>query len=472
MMAGRRYVGSWVLAVSVCFAGEHAVAQQPRQQRQTAVILADTPLRLLPDLKLGPLVLMEAGVTVRVHRIEGSWAQVTVNGSQFGPRTGYIELRFIQPDTAAGTTRSNVTQKPVDANASALAPATAAAAPPKPVTSAAAALTENSKSLAPVASSAPLLSAAKEVSREGVGTSGDHMTTSGQTTLILTTGQSVAGSLIAATAQHVTLAIGGRRVSFAMTDVASMSPGAAETSAAPASAVASRASRASLDEALNALVELRSATKIGMPRNQYSEELANTLARVKAFTDGPAQDWLDVRLAMQMALSYYQYPLKDSSNWSDAGTCWSVATRWVDYAKTRAETDRPDYRERSDVEVPISVNQTLSGRLGIGDRVMPRALDRPSEGALNDVYVLELSSSSDVIIRMRSGFVSAHLTLLDSSGRRLEGDGGSVGDATIQRKLAAGKYLVWAGAMSPPLAATRDLPDSGIGTYTLSVADR
>jgi len=104
---------AWVLAASIGFPSRHATAQQrtqvARAQPQIAVLLADTPLRLLPDASLGSLLMIQAGVTVRVNRIDGLWAEVVVEKSQFGPRTGYVEVRYIRlgPQGATASTSSN-----------------------------------------------------------------------------------------------------------------------------------------------------------------------------------------------------------------------------------------------------------------------------------------------------------------------------------------------------------------------------
>jgi hypothetical protein len=65
-------------------------------QRQTGTILQDAPLVLLPEKTRGPLLIMEKGVTVQVIRREGDWFYVTVQGSQWGDRTGYVEAKYVR----------------------------------------------------------------------------------------------------------------------------------------------------------------------------------------------------------------------------------------------------------------------------------------------------------------------------------------------------------------------------------------
>jgi len=65
-------------------------------QRQTGVIVQDAPLVLLPEKTRGPLLMMEKGVVVQVNGREGDWFNVTVQGSQWGDRTGYVEAKYLQ----------------------------------------------------------------------------------------------------------------------------------------------------------------------------------------------------------------------------------------------------------------------------------------------------------------------------------------------------------------------------------------
>ena len=107
-----------------------AVAEAQLAKLGTGRIIKETPLRLLPDVRRGPLLIMEAGVLVEVNGREGTWVQVTVDGSQFGRRTGYVESQFIEIfDAKAAGTAPRVTAADV------IAPSTTPtlAAPSSPV---------------------------------------------------------------------------------------------------------------------------------------------------------------------------------------------------------------------------------------------------------------------------------------------------------------------------------------------------
>jgi peptidase M48-like protein len=69
-----------------------AVSAQP----QRGVVVQDAPLLLLPDRSRAPLLFMEKGVQVDVIRREGEWFNITVHGSQWGDRTGYVEARYLR----------------------------------------------------------------------------------------------------------------------------------------------------------------------------------------------------------------------------------------------------------------------------------------------------------------------------------------------------------------------------------------
>ena len=78
-------------------------------QRQTGVIVQDAPLVLLPEKTRGPLLIMEKGVIVQVNRREGDWFNITVQGSQWGDRAGYVEAKYLQ---IAETTRPSASALP------------------------------------------------------------------------------------------------------------------------------------------------------------------------------------------------------------------------------------------------------------------------------------------------------------------------------------------------------------------------
>lgn len=102
MNSGRwlRLVRTFVLSVAAMLASASLTEAQT-----TGRIIKEAPLFLVADANRQPLLVMEAGVWVEVNRREGNWVNVTVEGSQFGRRTGYVEARFIevldkQPTTA------------------------------------------------------------------------------------------------------------------------------------------------------------------------------------------------------------------------------------------------------------------------------------------------------------------------------------------------------------------------------------
>jgi hypothetical protein len=73
-----------------------ALAASLSAQHQMGIIVQNAPLLLIPDKTRSPLLIMEKGVTVQVIRREGDWFNVTVQGSQWGDRTGYVEAQYLQ----------------------------------------------------------------------------------------------------------------------------------------------------------------------------------------------------------------------------------------------------------------------------------------------------------------------------------------------------------------------------------------
>jgi hypothetical protein len=72
-----------------------ACAGAAHGQERTARIAQDAPLFLRPQVTQTPLLVMEAGVLVRVLGTDGAWLNVSVDGSQFGTRTGYVQAKFV-----------------------------------------------------------------------------------------------------------------------------------------------------------------------------------------------------------------------------------------------------------------------------------------------------------------------------------------------------------------------------------------
>jgi len=120
-----------LLTLAVVIAAPDSVVAQQRIAR----IIENAPLYLLPDSQRSPLLFMEAGVEVRVLRTEGTWLNVTVSGSQWGDRTGYVEAKYVGP-VSVQQKASPTTLPPRSAE-----PATRASLPESPTPHAAAAAT-------------------------------------------------------------------------------------------------------------------------------------------------------------------------------------------------------------------------------------------------------------------------------------------------------------------------------------------
>jgi hypothetical protein len=117
-------------------------------QRQTGVILQDAPLLLLPEKTRGPLLIMEKGVIVQVIRREGDWFNITVQGSQWGDRTGYVEAKYLQLlGNPPGTANANVSIPRIQAGAQ--TPVVNYSGPPSPAPPVAVAVPASDPTVAP-----------------------------------------------------------------------------------------------------------------------------------------------------------------------------------------------------------------------------------------------------------------------------------------------------------------------------------
>jgi hypothetical protein len=206
---------------------------------------------------------------------------------------------------------------------------------------------------------------------------------------------------------------------------------------------------------LAALKTLRAATEVGMLRTQYSEKLVEVLPSAREFIKG-TDGWADLRIAIAHAYDDYKRPMETLESWKYADLAMTAAAMWVDYADTLAKLpDEQNHLERETMEA-ISVGQDKRGRLGVGDIMMPEKLDRSAAGGFNDIYSFSLSTAARISLRLESHPCTPHLTLVDSTGKKLEGDMGAGGPSTIRKKLPPGTYRIWAGTIARE-----------IGTYTL-----
>jgi hypothetical protein len=76
-----------------------APAKPPRNAQESgpeAVILERAAVYVLPDASRTPLRTLEAGTRIRVLQQQGDWDQIEFADSQWGPRIGWIQRRFVR----------------------------------------------------------------------------------------------------------------------------------------------------------------------------------------------------------------------------------------------------------------------------------------------------------------------------------------------------------------------------------------
>lgn len=104
---------------------------------------------------------------------------------------------------------------------------------------------------------------------------------------------------------------------------------------------------------------------------------------------------------------------------------------------------KPSEPENQEIR-PISIPGSATGRLGLGDRVMPADLDASSAGAFTDVFSLSVSEKVTIEVTMSCATCRSTLVLADSAtGKKITAHSGY--PASIRWPLAPGTYVLWAG---------------------------
>jgi Peptidase family M48 len=100
-----------VLALIVTFV---ALSPVDAHAQQTATLLADAPIYLLPDVYRQPLLVAGAGSTADIIRAEGVWFRISFEDSRGQTRVGYIQAKFVKVSepTALPTTATPKTPAP------------------------------------------------------------------------------------------------------------------------------------------------------------------------------------------------------------------------------------------------------------------------------------------------------------------------------------------------------------------------
>ena len=96
MVGGLKYDGAtgklraWVrLTQELRIAKDHDVMS-------AAIVLERAPVYVLPDVRRTPLRTLETGTQIKVLEQQGDWDQIEFADSQWGPRIGWIQKRFVR----------------------------------------------------------------------------------------------------------------------------------------------------------------------------------------------------------------------------------------------------------------------------------------------------------------------------------------------------------------------------------------
>src|SRR5262249_37710569 len=80
------FIPTLVVTMICAMASGATSAQRP----ETGTLIVRTPIFLFPDSTRTPLVIAEAGTTVRILEASGDWYRIEFRDSQFGTRVGYV----------------------------------------------------------------------------------------------------------------------------------------------------------------------------------------------------------------------------------------------------------------------------------------------------------------------------------------------------------------------------------------------
>lgn len=100
-------VVSMFVIIAVCCAASVAEAQSGAPQvppgarvQQSATILSEAPIYLLPEDTRKPLRTLPIGTSLIVLQVRDEWIQITFNDAQFGRRTGWVQQKYVRLSAA------------------------------------------------------------------------------------------------------------------------------------------------------------------------------------------------------------------------------------------------------------------------------------------------------------------------------------------------------------------------------------
>ena len=262
-------------------------------------------------------------------------------------------------------------------------------------------------------------------------------------------GDLVEGTFRGATNASVSVVIAGQKISIPTDNVKYISfAGKLEGSGD----VDSEATE--FESAFAAIEEFQASLEIGLLREQFNEKLVETMPTVRSYIKSTGDEWADVKLAFALAIQDYQATI---NQWRDRNQYIESAREWTEYAQFLRRESSANHRESDEHQMIESHGFSTTGRLGVGDVLMPAMLDKSTAGAFNDVYLLEIEQSGELTINVKKqlGLALLHTTVVAPDGKKIEGDMGR-GTVRTKKKLnRSGRYEVWIGGGIP----------QGVGIY-------
>lgn len=185
-------------------------------------------------------------------------------------------------------------------------------------------------------------------------------------TALTVKGEVVEGVLKSATDATVTIEVAGQPIQIPLDTLQYLS---FVGPLAPRSSANAAATRSPMDDAFAAIADLKSAAEVGVLRTQWADRILACVPRVRAFTRSPpADEWPDVKAALEMAIDEYDGAI---NNWGLASFYFSRGSDAADFAKDlAAKPEERSHRETPAPESTLRFGVPAAGRLGFGDTTL------------------------------------------------------------------------------------------------------
>jgi hypothetical protein len=249
-------------------------------------------------------------------------------------------------------------------------------------------------------------------------------TTRGTATITTTTGEVVEGTLLGVVRTDVEVEVGARITKIPLATVRYISFG-------DVAADAARPTPAPIGTLQNVLA--------GFEELNWGASFVNIEPRIYYFFATSGDDWADVKAWLHRLIQ-----LHNTNSWPPHFDA-VAAKRYEDLIrKVSAEPSERTHRETAAI-VDLTLDTTISGRLGRGDATLPENVDKGDAGRWADQYRITLSARAGLAITAECLPSDCGLVVLDERGKRVGKEEGF----PIDKVFAPGTYTVWVTNREP-----------------------